>query len=262
MLYFLTSPAKMMKVPAAKDFARHTRPQFLPESEKLAAVLREMSARDIAEMMEISGKLADENWQRYQEWTSSPTKTQRAAALYAFTGEVYRGLQADQLSEEAIQYLKKHYRILSGLYGLLRPTDEIMLYRLEMGRKVKTDTSEDLYQYWQAKITTALNEFAGPRDTIINLSSKEYSKAVDWKKLKAKAITVDFLQASGNNLRQVVLYTKHARGLMIRYCAENQIKKVEDVKNFDLEGYCFLEEKSTPQNFVFVREDPKALPVF
>ncbi len=203
--------------------------------------------------MEISQKLADENWERNQKWKAKPTAKESAPALFAFTGEVYRGLDAKTLDKNAVDYLQKNYRMLSGLYGLLKPSDKIMLYRLEMGRSFEFDEYKNLYSFWSDKITDQLNSEMKKNEILLHLCSNEYGKVINRKKLNHKVIDFDFYELKEGKLKTIVVYTKHARGLMVRFCAETQAKTLNDVKAFNLEGYLIDEERSTDLNLVFTR---------
>ncbi len=249
----ITSPAKLMNINSTVKFPRSTTPKFIKEAELIQSHLKEKTPEFLSEMMEISPKLADENWQRNQDWKPNPTAKHSSPALYAFTGEVYRGLDAQTLSEDAVSYLQKNYRILSGLYGLLKPSDKIMLYRLEMGRKFKIQQYWNLYEFWKDKITKQLNSELKSKEIILNLASAEYIKVLDKKKLKAPIINFDFYEMKSGKPKTIVVYTKHARGLMVRFCAENNATTLDDVKAFNLEGYRINEEMSTPQRLVFTR---------
>ncbi|RST28642.1 peroxide stress protein YaaA [Chryseobacterium lacus] len=249
----ITSPAKLMDITSTAKFPRTTTPKFINEAELIQSHLKEKTPEFLSEMMEISPKLADENWQRNQDWKPNPTAKHSSPALYAFTGEVYRGLDAQTLSEDAVSYLQKNYRILSGLYGLLKPSDKIMLYRLEMGRKFKIQQYWNLYEFWKDKITKQLNSELKSKEIILNLASAEYIKVLDKKKLKAPIINFDFYEMKSGKPKTVVVYTKHARGLMVRFCAENNATTLDDVKAFNLEGYRINEEMSKPQRLVFTR---------
>ncbi len=249
----ITSPAKLMDITSTVKFPRTTTPKFIKEAELIQSHLKEKTPEFLSEMMEISPKLADENWQRNQDWKPNPTAKHSSPALYAFTGEVYRGLDAQTLSEDAVSYLQKNYRILSGLYGLLKPSDKIMLYRLEMGRKFKIQQYWNLYEFWKDKITKQLNSELKSKEIILNLASAEYIKVLDKKKLKAPIINFDFYEMKSGKPKTVVVYTKHARGLMVRFCAENNATTLDDVKAFNLEGYRINEEMSKPQRLVFTR---------
>ena len=173
---FISSPAKLMNVENSTEFLKNTTPKFIKDSEFIHSFLKEKSPKYLSELMEISPKLADENWERNQKWTAKPTSKNSAPAMFAFTGEVYRGLDAKTLDEKAVKYLEKNFRILSGLYGLLKPSDKIMLYRLEMGRAFHFDSYKNLYEFWTDKVTQQLNsELKKDQDILDVLSSDEFS---------------------------------------------------------------------------------------
>lgn len=231
-----------------------TKPEFITESKKIHSVVKQLLPKDLQDLMEISPRLADENWARNQRWKPNPLLEESAPAEFAFTGEVYRGLDAATLSAEALAYLQQHHRILSGLYGILRPFDVIMPYRLEMGRRLRVEDAPDLVTFWQEKLTMALNKMAENSGFILNLASKEYSRAINWKKIEKPMYSVDFLQiADSGKPRSIVVYIKHARGMMTRFCAENNIQTLEGVKSFHSENYLFSEELSKGNKLVFVR---------
>ena len=188
-----------------------------------------------------------------QNWQKNPNDDEASPALYTFTGEVYRGLDAESLDRKAVDYLQEHYRILSGLYGLLKPSDRVMLYRLEMGRKFQFEHYKNLYEFWSDKITEQLNTELTDDDFILNLASNEYFKVVNKKKLNAKIIDFEFYEMKSGKPKTIVVYTKHARGLMVRFCAENQVKTINEVKAFNYEGYLLNDEMSTENKLVFLR---------
>lgn len=249
----VTSPAKLMNIENSTEFLKPTTPKFITEAELIQSYLKEKSPKYLSELMEISAKLADENWERNQNWKSNPKPNESAPALFAFTGEVYRGLDAKSLKKEAVDYLQKNYRMLSGLYGLLRPSDKVMLYRLEMGRNFEFEHYKNLYEFWKEKITSQLNSELKANDLVLNLASAEYFKVIDKKKLKAPVIDFDFYEMKSGKPKTIVVYTKHARGLMVRYCAENNAKNLDDVKAFNLEGYRIDENLSSYKKLVFTR---------
>lgn len=249
----ITSPAKLMKTGHLAETIQTTTPVFIKEAELIHGYLKEKTPRELAELMELSAKLADENWERNQHWVPNPTADESAPAMWAFTGEVYRGLDAPSLSPEATTYLQKNYRMLSGLYGLLKPSDRIMLYRLEMGRKFQFEQYKNLYEFWREKITAQLNSELKSDDILLNLASAEYFKAIDKNKLNATVIDFDFYEMKSGKPKTIVVYTKHARGLMVRYCAENLVENLDEVKAFNLEGYLIDEEMSTETKLVFTR---------
>ena len=249
----ITSPAKLMNIENSTDLLRSTSPKFIEEAEFIQTYLKHKSPKYLSELMEISQKLADENWERNQKWKAKPTAKESAPALFAFTGEVYRGLDAKSLDKNAVDYLQKNYRMLSGLYGLLKPSDKIMLYRLEMGRSFEFDEYKNLYSFWSDKITDQLNSEMKKNEILLHLCSNEYGKVINRKKLNHKVIDFDFYELKDGKLKTIVVYTKHARGLMVRFCAETQAKTLNDVKAFNLEGYLIDEERSTDLNLVFTR---------
>ncbi|MDY6026286.1 peroxide stress protein YaaA [Bergeyella zoohelcum] len=249
----ITSPAKLMKTDFESDILKSTTPTFIEEAHLIQSHLKEKSPQFLSELMEISAKLANENWERNQKWTPNPQKEESTQAIFAFTGEVYRGLDAKTLDKKAIEYLQKNYRMLSGLYGLLKPSDRIMPYRLEMGRNFEFESYKNLYEFWREKITTQLNAELKDNDIILNLASNEYFKSVDKKKLNATVIDFDFYEMKSGKPKTIVVYTKHARGLVVRFCAETHAQTLNDVKAFNYEGYLIDEEKSTDTKLVFTR---------
>lgn len=251
---FITSPAKLMNIENSTEFLKNSTPKFIKDSEFIQSFLKEKSPKFLAELMEISPKLADENWERNQKWSSKPTAKNSAPAMFAFTGEVYRGLDAKTLDEKAVKYLEKNYRILSGLYGLLKPSDKVMLYRLEMGRPFQFDSYKNLYEFWTDKITAQINSELKKGEPLINLASTEYFKVIDRKRLKSQIIDFEFRQIQPDGkLKTIVVYTKHARGLMLRFCAENNVQTLEELKAFNYENYLIDEKLSTETNLVFTR---------
>lgn len=249
----ITSPAKLMNVENSTDLLRTSTPRFIEEAELIQSHLKHKSPKYLSELMEISPKLADENWERNQKWKSKPTAKESAPAMFAFTGEVYRGLDAKTLDKNAVDYLQKNYRMLSGLYGLLKPSDKVMLYRLEMGRNFEFENNKNLYQFWTEKVTEQLNSEMKKNEILLNLASNEYIKVVDRKKLDHQVIDFDFYEIKDGKLKTIVVYMKHARGLIVRFCAENNAKTLNDVKAFNYEGYRIDEEKSTDTKLVFTR---------
>ncbi|MGV4414177.1 peroxide stress protein YaaA [Chryseobacterium sp. T1] len=250
----LTSPAKLMNINNQTDFLKISTPTFIKEAEEIQSKLREKDPKYLSELMEISPKLANENWERNQNWKANPKPTESAPAMFAFVGEVYRGLDAKTLDKNAVDYLQKNYRMLSGLYGYLKPSDKVMLYRLEMGKAFPVDGAKNLYEFWREKVTAQLNAELKAKDIVLNLASNEYFKVIDKKAIKATIINFEFKQIQADDkLKTIVVYTKHARGLMVRYCAENNVKTLDDVKAFNYENYLLDENLSTETNLVFTR---------
>lgn len=249
----ITSPAKLMNVENSTDLLKSTTPKFIEEAAFIQSHLKHKSPKYLSELMGISAKLADENWERNQKWKTKPTAKESAPAMFAFTGEVYRGLNAKTLDKAAIDYLQKNYRMLSGLYGLLKPSDKVMLYRLEMGRHFEFDQYKNLYEFWKEKVTEQLNSEMKKNEILLHLCSTEYGKVIDRKKLNHKVIDFDFYELKDGKLKTIVVYTKHARGLVVRFCAETNARTLNDVKAFNYDGYLIDEEKSTDTKLVFTR---------
>lgn len=249
----LSSPAKLMNVENATDFFNPTTPKFIKDAAFIQSFLKEKSPKFLSELMELSTKLADENWERNQNWNAKPKASESAPAMFAFTGEVYRGLDAKTLTKDAVEYLQNNYRILSGLYGLLKPSDKVMLYRLEMGRKFEFDKYKNLYDFWSEKLTKQLNSETKKNEIILNLASNEYVKVINRAELKGNMIDFDFYELKSGKPKTIVVYTKHARGLVVRFCAEHNVQTLDDVRAFNYEGYRIDEKLSTEKKLVFTR---------
>lgn len=249
------SPSKRLDFTSKIPFTDFTEPQFISKSKLLIDVLKQMKPVDIAAFMGISGKLAEINFDRFQQWRMPFTPSNARQAIYAFDGDVYDGLDVRTLNEEQVDYLKNRLRILSGLYGLLRPFDLIQPYRLEMGRKLVVGDNNNLYQFWGSAITDALNlEFLlDENPTLINLASEEYFKSVIQNKLNARVITPVFMEEREGKPRMIALMAKRARGMMVRFLAEQKIVDVEDIKTFDYNGYSYNADLSFQDRWVFVR---------
>lgn len=249
----LLSPAKLMNVEYQENILRNSTPKFIEKSRFIQSYLRKKTPEELQDIMKISDKLADENWQRNQDWTAKPSAKKSTQALFAFQGEVYRGLDANSLNEKELTYLQDHLLMLSGLYGVLKPSDRIMLYRLEMGSKFSFDKYKNLYDYWKETLTEYLNSQIKSSDFILNLASNEYAKALDKKNIKAPFIEVDFKEMKNDSLKTIMVYAKNARGRMARFCAEKNVKSLDDVKAFSEDNYLLNEELSTEHHFVFTR---------
>ncbi len=248
----LLSPAKMMSLETKASW-KATTPQFLNYSKEIMDVMKEMSATDLETLMKISKDIATMNVERNQEWNINPTESQSVSAALAFKGEVYRALDAESLNEKAQAYLNENVFLLSGLYGMLRPTDAIMLYRLEMGSKLDVNGSKNLYGFWKQILTPFFNSKLQPDEFILNLASNEYAKVLDKKKLNAPIYEVEFQDYKDGKLKKIMMYFKHARGAMARYCAENNINTLDGVKAFNIDGYRFDENLSKENVLIFTR---------
>lgn len=255
----LLSPSKTLDFSAYNTAGiATTSPDLLKESEKLIAELKKLSAEDIGALMHISDKLAALNHERFQSFTTPFTPKNAKPALLAFKGDVYDGLDAASLSPEALAASESHIRILSGLYGLLRPFDLIQPYRLEMGTKLANPRGKDLYAFWGETVTKTLNtqlKTAGA-DTIINLASLEYASAVQPKAVKARWINVHFKEEKGNKLQIIGLFAKRARGTFARFLLQNNITTPTDLPHFNTNGYRYRDDLSTDTDLIFSRPSP------
>lgn len=247
------SPAKSLDFETKVPTDRVTESQFLKQSEKLNKLLKKQSPKDLSALMKISDKLGQLNYERNQTW-QLPFKTDAAKqAVYAFSGDVYRGLDAYTIPENKVDTLQNTVRILSGLYGVLKPTDLIMPYRLEMGTKFPVGAKKNLYEFWKKDIVKALNDELADDEVFLNLASNEYFKAVDVKALKVPVITANFKDFKNGAYKIISFYAKEARGLMARYVIDTNAKTIDDLKGFDYNGYGLSDEMSTDTDLVFIR---------
>jgi cytoplasmic iron level regulating protein YaaA (DUF328/UPF0246 family) len=230
-----------------------SQPDFLEKSEQLISNLRKFSVSDLMEFMEVSEKLAALNSQRFADWTTPFTVENSKPAVLAFTGDVYDGLEAPTLKKRDLQFAQKNLRILSGLYGLLRPLDLIQPYRLEMGRPLRTRQADSLYGFWKETITGALNQLPG--ELLVNLASQEYFKAIDKKALNKQTVSPEFKDEKNGKLKIISFYAKKARGSMTRFIIENRITDADGLKQFNTSGYSFSKELSTATKPVFTRPE-------
>jgi cytoplasmic iron level regulating protein YaaA (DUF328/UPF0246 family) len=255
-MLIVISPAKTLDFETPATISKHTFPAFLDDTAELVDQLRELEPNDFIELMGISAKLAELNSNRYHEW-SIPFDTNNAKqSIQAFKGDVYTGLGAETLSKEELDYAQKHLRILSGLYGVLRPLDLMQAYRLEMGTKFKNYRGNDLYEFWGNMITDAINKDLKKQkdDILINLASNEYFKSVDTQKIKARIIKPNFKEKHNGKYTFMSFLAKKARGYMSRYIIQNKIVNPEDLKDFNLEGYKFNQALSEGDNLIFSRD--------
>jgi len=256
-MLFLLSPAKTLDYESPLPPLPHTRPWFAAQAQELIAVLRDFDPPQVARLMDLSDALAGLNVARYQAWSPRFTAANSRQAILAFNGDVYEGLAARSLSTGDLAWAQDHVRILSGLYGLLRPLDRMQPYRLEMGTALPVGAARNLYQFWGASIAQALNqELAGQvTPVVVNLASQEYSKAVDRQALKARVVDCVFEERRGNAWKIVSFSAKRARGLMARYAIANRLQTPARLREFDLEGYAFDAGVSGPQRLVFRRTE-------
>lgn len=243
----LISPAKSLDFQSVPPFEQRSKLIFAKEAEYLAEKLKKFSANKLKSMMSISEDLAQLNADRYAQWSWPFTEANSKQAVYSFNGDVYQGLQANTLTEEEMEFAQDHLRILSGLYGLLRPLDAIQPYRLEMGTSwAVTPKKNSLYKFWKPTITKQLK--ADIADTgsefVLNLASQEYAKAVDFKEIGVPVIAPEFREERGDKFQMISFFAKKARGLMTKYAIENRVRKPEDLLGFDSDGYHYNESLS------------------
>ena len=252
----VVSPAKNLDFTSPVPTDQATSPELLEQASQLVERCRELTPAQLGSLMSISDKLATLNAERFAEFTTPFTKTNARQALYAFNGDVYTGLDAPSLSDNAVTYAQRHLRILSGLYGVLRPLDLMQAYRLEMGTKLDNAQGKDLYSFWGDTITQKLNEAmqAQGDHVLVNLASNEYFRAVKKAKLAGAIITPQFKDYKNGQYKVISFYAKKARGLMARYILENQVEEVADLHNFTEQGYYFSEEQSSGNDLVFLRD--------
>ncbi|MDU4438550.1 MULTISPECIES: peroxide stress protein YaaA [Neisseriaceae] len=256
-MFFVLSPAKNLNEKAPAPVKEFTQPDLLAEAEILMRQLRELAPQQIAELMHVSDKIALLNAERNAEWHTPFTPDNAKQAVFMFNGDVYEGIAADTLKPEQIQYLQQHVRLLSGLYGILRPLDLMQPYRLEMGTAFANTRGKNLYEFWGDIITDLLNDTLAQAgsDILVNLASQEYFKSVNTQKLKARLITPAFKDEKNGKYKIISFYAKRARGLMVRYAAEHNITDPEMLKNFDYEGYSFNAAASNESEWVFMRKE-------
>lgn len=247
------SPAKSLDFETAVPTTQFTEGIFLNEAEKLSKVLKKKSPKVLSKLMSISPKLGELNWQRNQEWQLPFSLENSRQAVYAFNGEVYNGLDAYTLPLEKLEQLQNKLRILSGQYGVLKPLDLMQPYRLEMGTKLKIGRKDNLYQFWDKKVTEALNSELENDEVFLNLASNEYFKVIKSKLLNANVITPVFKDYKGVELKVISFFAKKARGLMVRYIIDNNIETIEGLKGFNSEGYGFDANLSNENELVFTR---------
>ena len=254
-MLIVLSPAKTLDYDTPPATDTHTQPAFMRRSAELIEVLRTMSPAQIGSLMQISDALSVLNVGRYAEWSPKATRRNAKQAVLAFNGDVYEGLDAPSLTPAQLDYVQSRVRILSGLYGLLRPLDLMQAYRLEMGTRLANARGKDLYAFWGDDVTLALNEELATQaePTLVNLASEEYFKVVRPKLLKAKVVTPVFEDWKNGQYKVISFYAKRARGLMARYAAVKNVTRAETLKKFDDEGYAFEPDASTESAWIFRR---------
>jgi cytoplasmic iron level regulating protein YaaA (DUF328/UPF0246 family) len=249
----IISPAKSLDFETKATTDQYTQPRFLEDSAKLNKKLKTLSRNKLGELMKISDELAQLNYDRNQVWSPPFDLSNAKQALFSFTGEVFRGIDVMSLDEKHHESVQGTLRILSGLYGLLKPLDLIQPYRLEMGTRLKVGRTENLYKFWGTKLAESLNEEMEDGELLINLASSEYFKALPKKTLKVPMITPVFKDFKNGQYKTIMTYAKKARGLMVRYIIENEVTSLEGLKNFNVEGYAFDATMSSELELVFTR---------
>ena len=266
-MIFVISPAKALDYTTPSTTATYTHPAFLDEAAELIGILCRYSPAEVAALMQLSDTLAALNVARYASWSRPFSPDNAKQAILAFNGDVYDGLAAPSMTEEDLAWAQSHVRILSGLYGILRPLDLMQPYRLEMGTRLRNARGANLYAFWGDRLAQALNQLLanaqakdgeedkGDGSVLVNLASEEYFKAVRRDSLKGRRITPVFEDWKGGRYKIISFYAKRARGLMVRYAVLNRLKQVEGLKNFDSEGYAFCPEASEGDTWVFRRQE-------
>jgi hypothetical protein len=249
----IISPAKSLDFESKVPTTLYSQPRFLAQSEKLSKELKTLSKTKIGDLMKISDALSQLNYERNQRWETPFTKENAKQAIYSFTGAVFQGIDVHSLDEEKIPVLQDKLRILSGLYGLLKPLDLIQPYRLEMGTRLKVGRTENLYKFWDDTLVASLNNELKDGELLVNLASTEYFKALPKKILKVPMTTPVFKDFKNGAYKTIMTYAKKARGLMVRYILENDVNSIEELKGFNIDRYRFSEEMSSGNELVFTR---------
>ncbi|WP_286222374.1 peroxide stress protein YaaA [Marinobacter apostichopi] len=254
-MLMVISPAKTLDYESPLATESHTQPEFLDHACELIDQLKELEPHQVSNLMSISEKLGQLNAERFQNWHTPFNLDNARQAALAFKGDVYTGLAAESFSEDDFAFAQNHLRMLSGLYGLLRPLDLMQPYRLEMGTKFENSRGKDLYAFWGSILTEELNRLLAADDgVLVNLASNEYFKSVKKKELNARLVTPQFKDWKNGQYKMISFYAKKARGLMCRFAIENRITQADDLKGFNLDGYYFSEEQSEGNNWVFLRD--------
>jgi len=255
-MLMVISPAKSLDYETPPVIDAHTQPDYLKQSKQLITRLKKLAPAQVSALMDISDNLAALNVARYGEWKPPFTPENAKQAVLAFNGDVYDGLHAVDFKPAEFEYAQAHLRILSGLYGVLKPLDLMQPYRLEMGTRLDTAKAKDLYGFWGGTVTKKLNELLKERDepVLVNLASEEYFKVVQPKAVKARIVAPVFEDYKNGRYKIISFFAKKARGMMVRYAVKNNLSDVEDLKNFDFEGYAFTPKASTADSWVFRRK--------
>ena len=249
----VVSPAKSLNFESPLPIQNYTESLFLKDAETIQKTLKKKKPKQLMELMDISEKLADLNWERNQNWSLPFSPENARPAVFAFDGDVYTGLDAYTIPTDKFPVLEDKLRILSGLYGVLKPLDLMQPYRLEMGTSLSIGTIKNLYEFWKKKVTASLNSELQENELFINLASNEYFSAVDTKTLKVPVITPEFKDYKDGKLKMISFFAKKARGLMVRYIIDTNAETIEDLKQFNYDGYAFDANLSKGNTLVFTR---------
>ena len=249
----LLSPAKSLDFKSKIPTNKTSSICFEKEAQYLNSILKSKNPKELSDLMSISSKIADLNYERNHSWSLPFTQANARQAVYAFSGDVYRGLDAYSIDDSKIDFLQNSVRIISGLYGIIKPLDLIQPYRLEMGTKLAFDSNKNLYDYWRKKITEQLNLELDDKEPILNLASNEYFKAIDAKVTKSDIYCANFKQLKNGEFKTIAIFSKKARGMMTRFIIDNNITDVTDIKSFDYDGYMFHQDLSTDKELIFTR---------
>jgi len=247
------SPAKSLNFEKELPTSKYTEPAFLKEARQVHKVLKPKKPAELSQLMSISEKLSDLNWDRNQKWKTPFSPENARPAIYTFDGDVYTGLDAYTIPVEKINALQDKLRILSGLYGILKPLDLMQAYRLEMGTKLPVGEYKNLHEFWKPTVTKALNKDLIKGELFVNLASNEYFSAVDVKALKVPVITPDFKDYKDGKLKMISFFAKKARGMMVRYIIDTNAETIDDLKGFNYDGYGFDANLSKDNHLVFTR---------
>jgi len=249
----LLSPAKSLDFKSKLPTERSSNICFEKEAEYLNSILKSKSPVELSDLMSISSKIANLNYERNHDWSLPFTKKNARQAVYAFSGDVYRGLNAYTIETKKVDFLQNTVRIISGLYGLIKPLDLIQPYRLEMGTKLAFDSNKNLYDFWREKITNQLNSELFENEPVLNLASNEYFKAIDTKVIKSDVYSANFKQFKDGNYKTIAIFSKKARGMMTRYIIDNNITDINSLKSFNIDGYVYHKDLSSEKELIFSR---------
>ena len=249
----LLSPAKSLDFKSQLPTEKNTSLCFEKEAEYLNSILKRKSPKDLSDIMGVSTKIADLNYERNHNWSLPFTKKNARQSVYAFSGDVYKGLDAYSIDNNKIDFMQSTVRIISGLYGLVKPLDLIQPYRLEMGTKLSFHGNKNLYDYWREKITNQLNTELSENEPVLNLASNEYFKAIDSKVINSDIYSANFKQLKDGDYKTIAIFSKKARGMMTRYIIENNITDISSLKSFNYDGYIYHEHLSSEREMIFTR---------